>query len=135
MFRQLICVLGAVALFPSTLLAQEPTFRASVDLVPVTVTVTDRAGRYITNLDAKDFALFENGVSQDLALFDRERVSLALTLVVDSSASMTPHLDAAKSAAGALLDMLRPVDAGSIIEFNTSANTVQPFTRDVAAPR
>jgi Ca-activated chloride channel family protein len=135
MFRQLICVLGAVALFPSTLLAQEPTFRASVNLVPVTVTVTDRAGRYITNLDAKDFALFENGVSQDLALFDRERVSLALTLVVDSSASMTPHLDAAKSAAGALLDMLRPVDAGSIIEFNTSANTVQPFTRDVAALR
>jgi VWFA-related protein len=62
-------------------------------------------------------------------------VSLALTLVVDSSASMTPHLDAAKNAAGALLDMLRPVDAGSIIEFNTSANTVQPFTRDMAALR
>ena len=44
---------------PDSLLAQSPIFKSGVELVPLTVTVTDRAGRYVPDLTPADFAIFE----------------------------------------------------------------------------
>ena len=45
-------VLAAVPFAPDALLAQSRRFRSGVQLVPLTVTVTDRAGRYVPDLTA-----------------------------------------------------------------------------------
>ena len=44
-------------------------FRVEVDLVVLNVTVTDRRGRYITDLKPEQFRVFEDGVPQQLASF------------------------------------------------------------------
>src|SRR5688572_31417115 len=54
-------LLAAVPFGSDSLLAQSRRFRSGVELVPLTVTVTDRAGRYVPDLTAADFAIFEEG--------------------------------------------------------------------------
>lgn len=67
----LSALLLAGAFFPEPLAAQEnpasTLFRVEVDLVVLNVTVTDRRGRYISDLKPGDFRVLEDGVVQDLA--------------------------------------------------------------------
>ena len=44
-------------------------FRIEVDLVLLNVAVTDRRGRYISDLDPSDFRVYEDGIEQTLATF------------------------------------------------------------------
>jgi len=58
----------------SQALARPPAnFNASVSEVIVPVTVTDDKGKFVTNLDQRDFTLFDNGKQQAITYFTRER--------------------------------------------------------------
>ena len=48
---------------------QAPVFRSGIDVVPITVTVTDRAGRPVTGLTQQDFRITENGTPRDIVGF------------------------------------------------------------------
>lgn len=48
---------------------RQPTFRAAVTRVQVSVRVTDRDGRPVRDLEASDFTVFEEGKPQDLVSF------------------------------------------------------------------
>lgn len=62
------------------------------------MTVTDRANRFVLDLDLPEFSVFEDGIEQDVTCFTRERQSIALSLLLDTSASMGDHLpNAARS--------------------------------------
>src|SRR4051794_7986116 len=63
-------------------------FRAGVEIVSLNVTVTDPQGHYITDLGQDDFSVFEDGAKQDLTYFNRTNLPIALSLLIDSSASM-----------------------------------------------
>jgi len=47
---------------------QVPSFRVAAQLVEVTVVAMDRNGRPVTDLEAKDFAIFDNGRPRELSL-------------------------------------------------------------------
>jgi len=64
------------------------SFRARVDIVQVTVTVTGADGRLITGLGKGDFQVFEDGVEQDITQFTDERVPVSLGVLLDGSDSM-----------------------------------------------
>jgi hypothetical protein len=68
--------------------AQSATFTSRADLVPLTVTVTDTAGKYVTGLTGDDFSVFEDGVRQPLSFFAKDDVPVDLALVLDMSDSM-----------------------------------------------
>src|SRR5688572_11511557 len=68
--------------------AQGRVFKSTVEVVPLTVTVTDAKGRYLKNLVETDFAVLEEGVRQPLAFFANEPVPIDLALTIDASASM-----------------------------------------------
>ena len=104
-----------VAISGSPAAAQQPTFRAGVDLVNFGVTVTDRRGNFLTDLNAGDFELFEDGQKQTVRLFargdatvgllgagDREdgalRQELHIGLLFDTSGSMSEDLKLSRSA-------------------------------------
>ena len=56
------CSLFSFFVFPFSLFAQSlPVFRASTDVVAVPVTVTDRAGRFVSGLTADQFELTDAG--------------------------------------------------------------------------
>ena len=58
---------GAGALWAQS--QQAPVFRVKVDLVVLSVTVTNRQGRYVTGLKASDFRVLEDGIMQKIAYF------------------------------------------------------------------
>ena len=58
-------------LFSSMASAFQPTFSSGIDLVHVSVTVLDRDGQPVTDLDAADFELLEDGELQQVAYFAR----------------------------------------------------------------
>jgi VWFA-related protein len=63
-------------------------FRTGVELINVSVTVSDANGRHVTGLRQDDFVLYEDGVEQPITHFSNERVPVSLGLVVDTSGSM-----------------------------------------------
>jgi Ca-activated chloride channel family protein len=104
------------------------SFRASIDLVSLNVTVTDRANRFVVDLDLPEFSVFEDGIEQDVTFFTRERQSIALSLLLDSSASMGDHLSTLHAAATNLVQRLSPTDVAQIIDFDSRVHVRQPFT-------
>ena len=97
------------------------------------VTVTDPSHKIVGNLQRNDFAVYEDGVIQDLAYFETGDVPLDLALLIDTSASMEGKLGFVRKAATGFTATLRPGDRASVISFNNRVNVMQPFTEDVGA--
>jgi Ca-activated chloride channel family protein len=110
---------------------QAPSFRVGVDLVSLNVTVTDGA-HYATDLTADDFSVFEDGVKQDVTFFTRTNLPIALSLLLDTSASMDTKLATAQEAAVGFAQRLRPQDLAEVIDFDSRVVTLQPFTSNQA---
>ncbi|MDO8836558.1 MAG: VWA domain-containing protein [Vicinamibacterales bacterium] len=112
---------------------QPPTrFRADVALVNVTVTVTDRDGRFVPNLGRDDFVVYEDGRPQPIAHFMTDRVPVSLGLVIDASGSMAgTKMDAAREALRRFVDdLLGPDDEVFVLKFDETPELVQEWTRD-----
>jgi hypothetical protein len=50
--------------------AEAPVFRSGAALVPLNITVTDSTKQFVKGLTASDFAVFEDGVQQDVKFFE-----------------------------------------------------------------
>jgi Ca-activated chloride channel family protein len=112
---------------------QEATrFRSGVDLVNVTVTVSDEDGRFVPDLRMQDFQVFENGKLQEIALFSNERVPVSLGILLDASGSMTPEkMAAARSAIERFaFELLGKEDELFFVEFANRARVTQTWTTD-----
>jgi len=107
-------------------------FRAGVDLVSLNVTVADGAARYVTDLTAEDFNVFEDGVKQEVTFFNNTNLPIALALLIDTSASMEPKLPTAQEAAVGFARKLRTQDIAEIVDFDSRVVVLQGFTNAVA---
>jgi Ca-activated chloride channel family protein len=99
-------------------------------MVPLTVTVTDTKGKYVTGLAGSDFEVFEDGVQQDVAFFASDDVPLDVALLVDTSRSMDADLPLVKSAATGLVARLRTTDRAIVVDVKGSTSIVQELTSD-----
>jgi VWFA-related protein len=109
-----------------------PAFRAGVEVVSLNVTVTDSSGHYITDLDQGDFSVFEDGVKQDLSFFNRRQQPIALSLLLDSSASMEDKLETLQVAAVNFVKRLKPTDIAQVIDFDSRVEIRQAFSGNQA---
>jgi len=107
---------------------QRPAFRAGVDIVSLNVTVQDAAQRYITDLEQAEFAIFEDGVKQEITFFNRRQQPIALSLLLDSSASMEDKLEDLQAAAKSFVKRLKPNDIAQVIDFDSRVEIRQTFT-------
>jgi len=106
-------------------------FRAGVELVSLNVTVADGASRYVTDLNAEDFNVFEDGVKQEVTFFNKSNLPVALALLVDTSASMEPKLPTAQEAAIGFARKLRQQDLAEVVDFDSRVVVLQGFTNAV----
>jgi len=107
-----------------------PAFRAGVDLVSLNVTVTDGTSRFVTDLEPEEFQVFEDGVKQDVTFFSRSSLPVALSLLIDTSASMEARLPTAQEAAVGFARRLRPHDLAEVIDFDSRVVILQSFTNN-----
>ena len=76
------------------------TIRSTVELVNVPVTVLNKHGQPVIDLNMQDFQVFEDGVEQKITHFDREtRTPLRIGLILDTSNSARSQLAYEKEAA------------------------------------
>lgn len=109
--------------------AQDDVIRVDTDLVNVPVTVFDRDGRYVTNLKKDDFQIYENGVEQELAVFEPSEKPFTVLLLLDVSGSMKDYLGDLARAANAFVSKLRPDDALMVVAFSDQVNTLTESTK------
>jgi Ca-activated chloride channel family protein len=88
-----------------------PVFSVGLEVVNVVVTARDDQGALVTDLEAEDFAVFENGRLQDVVVFGRAHdsgnddvLALDLGMLFDTSESMLEQLKLTKQAAVRFLD-------------------------------
>ena len=111
---------------------QEPQiFRSNVDVVSLSVTVVDTENHYVTDLAESDFSVFEDGAKQDLIYFNRSSLPIALSLLIDTSASMENRLQIAQEAAIGFAKKLRPQDFAQVVDFDSRVEITQDFTNSV----
>ena len=112
--------------------AQQPSFRTGVDLVSLNITVADPTGRFVTDLEPAAFQVFEDGVKQEVTFFNRSNLPIALSLLLDTSASMEDKLQTAQEAAVGFARKLRPSDLAQVVDFDSRVSIAQAFTSNVS---
>lgn len=110
----------------------EARFRASVDIVNVTATVSDGEGRFVPGLRMQDFVIHEDGTLQQVSFFSNERVPISLGILLDASGSMTSEkMLAARSAIDRFaFELLDAEDELFFGEFASQARITQTWTTD-----
>jgi len=107
---------------------QRPAFRAGVEIVSLNIIVTDAANRYVSDLEQPEFSVYEDGVKQDITFFSRRQQPIALSLLLDSSASMEDKLPMLQVAATNFVKRLKTTDIAQVIDFDSRVEIRQAFT-------
>jgi VWFA-related protein len=95
--------------------------------------VTDASNHYVTDLAEGEFSVFEDGIKQNITFFSRRQQPIAMSLLLDSSASMEQHLGTLQTAATNFIKKLKPNDIGQVIDFDSRVEIRQGFTSDQKA--
>ena len=128
-----------LALMAGTAAAQpSPVIRVDVNLVRVVATVKNSAGELVKALSKDDFEISDNGVKQEIAVFERQTEQpLSVVLMVDTSGSTGKDIkfetDSATRFLRALLSEGNTRDSAAIYSFNFDITLQQDFTRNLRA--
>ena len=103
---------------------------AGASLTRVQARVTDRNGRAISGLTAKDFIVMEDGVVRTVHDVQPTTAPFNLILLLDVSGSVEERIDFIRKAALAFLNTASPQDRIAIISFRDDVQLVSDFTTD-----
>jgi VWFA-related protein len=111
------------------------TIVSTVELVNVPVTVKNKRGQPVIDLNMQDFRVYEDGVEQPITHFERETSTpLRIGLIVDTSNTARSRLSYEKDAAGELIyDELRSGGTKNkmfLQTFDANSSVIQDFTDD-----
>ena len=112
---------------------QGPVFGTGIEIINLSLSVTDGRNNFVIDLAQRDFAVFEDGIRQELSLFTHEDLPISLVLLIDTSASMEEKLKTAQDAAIRFTKTLRTQDLAQVVQFNERAIPLQAFTSDLPA--
>lgn len=114
----------------------------SVDLVETYVSVVDGKGNPVTDLNADDFEIKEDGIKESIAYFTRildeeSQIPLTLAFLLDTSGSMgkgdkIQRIDIARQFAELLIKELKPADQMRVYGFDNTYRGLTPMTSDLS---
>ena len=81
------CGLALATLLVWPLAAQQPTFRAGVELIEIDAVVTGADGNPVTGLTAEDFEIVEDGTPQTIAAFSTVNIPIARSAPAEAGAA------------------------------------------------
>ena len=104
--------------------------RVNTTLVTLPVSVMDRDGRYIPNLQKEEFRIWEDGVEQEVAFFQSVDKPFSVVLMLDTSPSTQFRLEDIQDAAITFVNQLRSDDRVMVVSFNDDIKILSEFTTD-----
>ena len=104
--------------------------RVNTSLVTIPVSVMDRDGRYVPNLQKDEFRIWEDGVEQEVAFFQSVDKPFSVVLMMDTSPSTAFRLEDIQDAAISFINQLRPDDRVMVVSFNDNIKVLSDFTTD-----
>ncbi len=128
---------GLILLFCISVFSQtgDDVIRIETELVPFEVTVTDKNGKPVRGLEAKDFKVFENGVERAVDFFEPvkrndESRPLSIVFALDVSGSMTQNeLLRLRDAMRGFVKRLADYNSYfAVMTFGMEVKTLQSFT-------
>jgi VWFA-related protein len=111
--------------------AQDPEpykISVNVDLVVLHATVRNRDGGFASDLQQRDFAVYEDGVRQSIRLFRHEDIPVTVGLVIDHSGSMRAKLPEVIAAARTFVQTSNQEDRLFVVNFNEKVTLGLPDT-------
>jgi len=117
--------------------AQETVIRVKVRLVRMLATVKTAAGQLVGSLERRNFTILDNGIKQDIAVFERQTEQpLSVSVLVDNSGStgieLKYELDSVNRFFRALVQDGNPEDAVALYSFNWEVRLLNNFTRSLS---
>ncbi len=111
------------------------SIKVQVNEVIVPITVTDEKGRFVSDLDEKDFRIFDEGKEQKIRFFTRERSQpVVVGFLIDTSNASRLHWKNYQDAAVELVQNLVPGDnpkySGYLISYSNDAELLVNTTSD-----
>ena len=104
--------------------------RLNSTLVQVPAIVTDRGGKFVTDLAKADFTVFEDGKRQEVALFTAVKQPFNAVLVLDTSNSAQDRLRAIQNTAATFTRALATGDRMMVIAFDNEVRELTDLTGD-----
>jgi len=128
-------VAGASAQTPPVAESSDTTIRVNVQLVRILATVKDATGALVGGLDKDAFSITDNGVPQEISVFERQTSQpLSVAILIDTSGSTAIDLPYETGSvmrfAHALLREGNPSDAVALFSFNWEIVKQRGFTRN-----
>ncbi len=108
----------------------DDTIKVETKLVSIPTIVSDRDGRYVPNLTAADFTVWQDGVRQNVEFFAATEEPISVALLIDTSQSTRPVLGDIKDSAKSFLKLLGPQDKAMIVSFDYETHILSPLTAD-----
>lgn len=94
------------------------TVRVNTTLVTVPVSVMDRNGKYVPNLQRRDFRVFDNGVERRVAYFATVDQPFTVVFLIDTSGSTDFKMDEIQDAAISFVNQLKDQDRVMVMSFD-----------------
>lgn len=137
MIRCAACFLISALCLIAPARPQDSVIKVNVRLVRMLVTVKDASGQLIGSLNKSDFAVSDNGVKQDIAVFERQTEQpLSVALMLDTSASvgieLRYELDSASKFLKGLVVEGNSDDAAALYSFDWRTTLLKSYTRRFA---
>ncbi|HYR88329.1 MAG TPA: VWA domain-containing protein [Terriglobia bacterium] len=128
----IVSVFATVPVLSQTARAQSDSsaLQVPVDLVLLDVSVQDKDGQPVRNLQSKDFRVYDDRIEQSIAAFGTEESSVTWGLVLDRSSSMEGMIKEVQEAAVNVLDQGTKDDEMFIMTFNSRAEIISGLTSD-----
>jgi Ca-activated chloride channel family protein len=109
-------------------------FKVDVHLVRLLVNVKNPAGELVGSLDPKEFTVYDNGVPQEIAVFERYTTQpLSIAVMIDNSGSTRKDLPYEITSIGKFLSALfgegNDRDMAALYSFNYDVTLLNTFTR------
>lgn len=108
--------------------------KLGVALVNMPVTVRDRKGGMVHDLEAKDFQITDNGVEQKIAHFNLGGDPVSAVVLIETSSRIESLLPEIRKT-GILITqtVMGPSGEGAVVGFNDSVDKLQDFTTNADA--
>ena len=130
MFTKINFIVALAVIFTAVSVWAQDGDRIKIEtnLVSVPVVVSDRDGRYVPNLTARDFTVYQDGQAQPIEFFAATEEPLTIAVLIDTSQSTRPVLDDIKDSADSFIKLLQPRDRAMVVSFDYDTHVLSPLT-------